>query len=190
MVCGSGFGHFANDSSLTEAQIAIFSAWAEAGAPAGDEHDAPPPRKWAEGWNIPPPDRVVTMPKAVRIPARGEVEYTYEIVPTHFAEDRWVQMSELRPGSAGACASCGGYLRPPDSQWLRHAPLGEPFTASTLTDPEERRQAHETTSDLLIVYARREFAGRVEAGHGQVYASRVRSGFSDALHDQWIGGSG
>ena len=102
------FGHFANDSSLTEEQIAIFSAWAEAGAPAGDEHDAPPPRKWAEGWNIPPPDRIVTMPKAVELPPQGEVEYTYEIVPTHFAEDRWVQMSELRPGSRGACASCGG----------------------------------------------------------------------------------
>ena len=58
------FGHFANDSSLTDKQISIFFAWAEAGAPAGDERDAPPPRKWAEGWNIPPPDRIVTMPKA------------------------------------------------------------------------------------------------------------------------------
>ena len=28
-----------------------------------------------------------------------------------------------------------------------------PFTASTLTDPVEQRQAHETTSDLLLVYA-------------------------------------
>ena len=45
------------------------------------------------------------------------------------------------------------YIRPPDSPWLRHAPVGEPFTASMLSDPEERRQAHETTSDLLLVYA-------------------------------------
>ena len=147
------FGHFANDSSLTEAQIAIFSAWAEAGAQAGDERDAPLPRKWAEGWNIPPPDWIVTMPKAVQLPAEGEAEYTYEIVPTHFAEDRWVQMSELRPGSAAHVHHAVVYIRPPDSPWLRHAPVGVPFTASTLTDPEERRQAHETTSDLLIVYA-------------------------------------
>ena len=147
------FGHFANDSSLTEAQIAVFSAWAETGAPAGDEHDAPPPRKWGEGWNIPTPDRIVTMPKAVQIPAQGEVEYTYEIVPTHFAEDRWVQMSELRPGSPAHVHHAVVYIRPPDSAWLRHAPVGVPFTTSTLTDPEERRQAHETTSDLLIVYA-------------------------------------
>src|ERR1700722_19979520 len=147
------FGHFSNDASLTETQIAIFSAWAEAGAPAGDEHDAPPSRKWAEGWNIPPPDGIVTMLKPVQIPAQGEVEYTYEIVPTHFAEDRWVQMSELRPGSPAHVHHAVVYIRPPDSPWLRHAPLGEPFTASTLADPDERREAHETTSDLLLVYA-------------------------------------
>ena len=147
------FGHFANDSSLTDKQISIISAWAEAGAPAGDEHDAPATRQWAEGWNIPPPDRVVKMPKPVQIPARGEVEYTYEIVPTGFTKDQWVQMSELRPGSPAHVHHAVVYIRPPDSPWLRHAPVGEPFTASTLTDPQERRQAHETTSDLLIVYA-------------------------------------
>ena len=85
--------------------------------------------------------------------AGGEVEYTYEIVPTHFAEDRWVQMSEFRPGSRAHVHHAVVYIRPPDSQWLRHAPVGEPFTASTLSDPLERREAHETTSDLLLVYA-------------------------------------
>ena len=80
-------------------------------------------------------------------------EYTYEIVPTHFAEDRWVQMSEFRPGSPAHVHHAVVYIRPPDSQWLRHAPVGEPFTASTLNDPLERREAHETTSDLLLVYA-------------------------------------
>ena len=93
------------------------------------------------------------MPKAVQIPARGEVEYTYEIVPTHFAEDKWVQMVEVRPSSPAHVHHGVVYIRPPDSAWLRHAPVGEPFTASMLSDPEERRQAHETTSDLLLVYA-------------------------------------
>jgi hypothetical protein len=93
------------------------------------------------------------MPKAVRIPAGGGVEYTYEIVATHFAEDKWVQMAEVRPSSAAHVHHAVVYIRPPESAWLRHAPVGEPFTASMLTDPEERRQAHETTSDLLLVYA-------------------------------------
>jgi len=147
------YGHFANDPSLTEQQIATIVAWAEADAPAGDPHDAPPPRNWSAGWNIPQPDLVLKMPKPVSIPAHGEVEYTYEIVPTHFAQDQWVQMSEFRPGSPAHVHHAVVYIRPPDSPWLRHAPVGEPFTASTLTDPAERRQAHETTSDLLLVYA-------------------------------------
>jgi hypothetical protein len=149
----SRYGHFANDPSLTEQQITTISNWAEAGAPAGDVHDSPAPRKWTDGWTIPQPDAVVKMPKAVRIPARGEVEYTYEIVPTRFAEDRWVQMSELRPSTVAHVHHAVVYIRPPDSAWLKHAPVGEPFTASMLSDPEERRQAHETTSDLLLVYA-------------------------------------
>jgi hypothetical protein len=147
------FGHFSNDPSLNENEIATIAAWADAGAPAGDVRDAPAPRKWTEGWNIARPDAIVEMPKAVKIPARGEVEYTYEIAPTHFAEDRWVQMAEVRPSSAAHVHHAVVYIRPPDSQWLKHAPVGEPFTASKLSDPQERREAHETTSDLLMVYA-------------------------------------
>ncbi len=147
------YGHFANDASLTDQQIATIAAWATAKAPAGDPHDAPSPRNWARGWNIPQPDLVVTMPTPVPIPPQGQIEYTYEIVPTHFTEDRWIQMSEFRPGSPAHVHHAVVYIRPPDSQWLRHAPIGRPFTASTLSDPIEQRQAHETTSDLLLVYA-------------------------------------
>jgi hypothetical protein len=147
------YGRFANDPSLTESEISLIEAWAAAGAPAGDEHDAPPPRHWTVGWNVAKPDMVVTLPKPVQIPAQGEVEYTYEIVPTHFSEDKWVQMSELKPSSAAHVHHAVVYIRPPDSSWLKHAPVGEPFTASMLSDPQERREAHETTSDLLLVYA-------------------------------------
>lgn len=147
------YGHFSNDPSLTAEQIATISAWAENGAPAGDPHDAPPPRQWTEGWNIPQPDSILKMARPVKIPTHGEIEYTYEIVPTHFTQDQWVQMVEVRPSSPIHVHHAVVYIRPPDSSWLRHAPLNEPFTASTLSDPEERRQAHETTSDLLMVYA-------------------------------------
>ena len=70
------YGKFSNDPSLSAAEIATIAAWADAGAPAGDARDAPAPRQWNEGWNIPQPDVVLKMPRAVRIPARGEVEYT------------------------------------------------------------------------------------------------------------------
>ncbi len=147
------YGKFSNDPSLTPEQIALIAAWVDAGAPAGSAKDAPPPRHWAEGWNIPQPDRVVQMPKAVSLPATGDVEYTYEIVPTGFTEDKWVQMSEIRPSSREHVHHAVVYIRPPNSTWLRKAPVGVPFTPSSFSDAEERAEAHATTSDMLLVYA-------------------------------------
>ena len=147
------FGHFSNDPSLTSSEIQALTTWAESGAPAGDPHDAPPPRHWAGGWNIPQPDLVVKMPKPVAIPARGDVEYTYEIVPTGFQEDKWVRMSEIRPSSREHVHHAVVYIRPPDSNWLRGAPVGVPFTSSTLGDKKLSHEAHATDSDLLLVYA-------------------------------------
>jgi hypothetical protein len=128
-------------------------AWVKAGTPAGNPHDAPSPPHWARGWNIAPPDVVLPMPTTVTIPADGDVDYTYEIVPTHFTEDRWIQMAEVHPSSPQHVHHAVVYIRPPDSKWLRHAPVGVPFAASTLSDPQDRLEAHGTTSDLLLVYA-------------------------------------
>jgi hypothetical protein len=147
------YGRFSNDPSLTPRQIAMLAAWANAGAPAGNPRDAPPPRQWAEGWMIPSPDAVVKMPKPVTIPARGVIDYTYEIVPTGFTEDKWVRMSEVRPERRRNVHHAVVYVRPPGSKWLQHAPVGQPFTAETLADEQDRRDAMSTKSDMLLVYA-------------------------------------
>ncbi len=148
-----GVGHFANDPSLTAEQIATLAAWAEAKAPAGDPRDAPAAVKWAESWTIPQPELVLKMAKGVALPASGDVDYTYEIVPTHFAEDRWVQSVEVLPSLRANVHHAVVYVRPPGSKWLRHAPVGVPFTAETLSDPEDRRGSHWTDADVLLVYA-------------------------------------
>lgn len=146
-------GHFSNDNALTPAEAATLIAWAEAGAREGDPKAAPKPPHWVEGWNIERPDQVLKMPVAVHLPASGDVEYTYEIVPTNFAEGRWIQMLELRPFARDHVHHAVVYIRPPESNWLRGAPVGKPFTASSLHDPHLMHEAHSTTSDLLLVYA-------------------------------------
>ena len=146
-------GKFSNDPSLTWQQIALLSAWVDAGSPAGSPKDAPPPKLVAKGWNIPQPDKVVQMRVPVSIPARGDVEYTYEIVPTGFTEDKWVQFAEIRPSGPQYVHHCVVYVRPSNSTWLRPAPIGVPFTASSFADPKLRAEAHETTTDMLLVYA-------------------------------------
>jgi hypothetical protein len=148
-----GIGHFANDPSLTAEQIVTLAAWAQAQAPEGDPRDAPAPVKRAESWTIPQPDLVMTMAKGVTVPACGDVDYTYEIVPTHFAEDRWVQSVEVLPSLRANVHHAVVYVRPPGSSWLQHAPVEVPFTAAMLSDPQDRRGAHWTDADVLLVYA-------------------------------------
>ncbi len=146
-------GKFVDDPSLSDQEISTLTSWADADAPAGDPHEAPPPRAWAGVWNIPEPDDVVQMPVPVAIPAQGEIEYTYEIIPTGFKTDKWVQMSQVRPSSPQYVHHAVVYIRPPDSKWLRGAPLGVPFTASTLSNEKDKHDAHWTDSDVLLVYA-------------------------------------
>ena len=69
------FGKFANDRSLSKAQIDTLVAWADTNALEGNASDAPKPRTWTEGWNIPKPDRVIEMPQAFSMPGAGTVEY-------------------------------------------------------------------------------------------------------------------
>jgi hypothetical protein len=106
-------GHFANDPSLSSREIETITNWVKAGAPAGDEKDAPAHPRWTAGWNIAPPDLLLKMPRPVRLPATGDVEYTYEIVPTNFAEGKWVETAELRPSARNHVPHAEIYVRPP-----------------------------------------------------------------------------
>ncbi len=148
-----GIGKFSNDPSLSNAQIATIAGWVAAGSPAGNVADALVAKKWSGRWTMAEPELTVAMTEGVKIPADGEVEYTYEIVPTNFKEGRWVQASEILPGLPEHVHHAVVYVRPPGSPWLRHAPIGKPFTASMLSTEEDRRDAMWTDSDILLVYA-------------------------------------
>jgi hypothetical protein len=149
----SDVGHFANDPSLTEPQITTLVNWAFEGTLEGNLREAPAPRNWVGGWNIPKPDYITKMSVGVEIPARGDVDYTYEIIPTGFKEDKWVRMAQVLPSSPQFVHHAVIYIRPPSSDWLRGAPIRTPFTAASLKDENLRHQAHWTDSDMLLVYA-------------------------------------
>lgn len=146
-------GHFSNDPSLTMEQIATLAAWADAHAPEGNPSTAPPPLRWTKGWTIDQPDVVLQMPVAKAIPAEGDIPYQYIIIPTHFKEDRWVRMSEIRPSNRMVVHHAVAYIRDPKSAWLRGAPLNVPFSADDLPTEAQKRDAMWTTNDILLVYA-------------------------------------
>lgn len=92
-------GTFLNERTLSNAEIAVLTSWADAGAPEGNPKDAPKPMEFVEGWRIGQPDVVIEIPKAFNVPATGMVPYQYISVPTGFTEDKWVQAVEIRPGN-------------------------------------------------------------------------------------------
>jgi hypothetical protein len=121
------YGKFLDDRSLSKEQIGLLTAWVDSGAPEGNRADAPKPRTWVEGWNIPTPDVVLEMPQAFEMPAKGRAEYQYIVVPTGFTEDKWVQMAELRPSDRTITHHAQIYIREPGSKWLADQPPGVPL---------------------------------------------------------------
>ncbi len=138
----SGSVRLADDPKLTPKEIATLNGWVLSGAPEGDLKDAPAPIQWTRGWNIRTPNLVLTMPDAVRVPARGELHYQFVILPLQTTEDRWVEAVEIRPGQRGIVHHLVTYIREPGSTWLRDAPVGKPFVRPGVT-----------TSDILAIYA-------------------------------------
>ena len=128
-----GYGHFANDRRLSTKQIEAINAWVDAGAPAGNEGDAPPPVSFASGWNI-KPDVVVEMPKPFELPARGTINYKYILVKTDFPQDMWVTAAEMRPGNSKVLHHGKVWVRPPGSKWLENAVPGEAYELETQRD--------------------------------------------------------
>ncbi len=112
-------GRFANDLSLTASEKELLLAWVDAGCPEGDPADLPPPAAFPEGWEIGPPDLVVSMPEEFRVPATGVVEYQSFTVDPGLREDRWVTAAEIRPGNRKVVHHCNVFLQPPgrDGVW-------------------------------------------------------------------------
>jgi len=141
------YGHFANDRRLSTREIEMITAWADGGAPAGNEKDAPPAITFSDGWNI-KPDIIVEMPKAFELPARGTINYKYILVKTNFKEDMWVTAAEMRPGNPAVLHHGKVWVRPPGSSWMEKAVPGEAYETETQRDILGRN-AIEDGNDIL-----------------------------------------
>ena len=64
-----GYGDFAGSPRLSDAQIALIARWVREGMVEGNPSDQPPVPRFAEGWQLGPPDLVVKMMQA--LPADG-----------------------------------------------------------------------------------------------------------------------
>ena len=98
-------GVFANERTITEAEIATLVAWAKAGAPAGDVADAPESRSWgsSNGWSIGEPDLVLDMGQKYFVEDDIEdhyINFETTITADQLPTERYVKAIEFRPGSS------------------------------------------------------------------------------------------
>src|SRR5207253_5719930 len=87
---------------LTDAQIRTIEEWVSAGTPEGPRSAARPAPAFTGGWQLGPPDLVITAAKAFSAPADGPDVFWNFVLSPELAATRYVQAIEIRPGNAGA----------------------------------------------------------------------------------------
>ena len=123
------FGRFANDRSLTRAEVETLTRWVDSGTAEGIP--SAPASVVRDGWNLPRVDAILRMPKPFAVPASEDVDYQYFVAEARFPEDRWVRGVEVRPNARSVVHHAVVYVRPAGDTWT-----GGP-----------------TTNDILTVYA-------------------------------------
>src|SRR5262245_61127253 len=97
-----GFGEFADERRLTDAQIATIAAWVKADMPEGNPSHMPTLPAFPDGWHLGTPDLVLTMPAGFELPASGPDVFRNFVVPAHLTEDKWVRAIEFHPSARKA----------------------------------------------------------------------------------------
>src|SRR5580704_5178474 len=93
-----GHGEFADEGRVSGEQIKIIADWARAGAPQGPAEETPAPPQFTDGWQLGPPDLVLTAERSFNLPAAGPDVYWNFVFQPDIKQTRYVYAIEIRPG--------------------------------------------------------------------------------------------
>ncbi|MEM7304419.1 MAG: redoxin family protein [Pseudomonadota bacterium] len=94
-----GFGQFKDERVLSEYQINILKRWAENGTPRGETINKPiSPKFTASQWKLGKPDKIIKTTEPYSLPASGEDQYRYFVIPGEFTQDKVLRGIEFHPG--------------------------------------------------------------------------------------------
>jgi hypothetical protein len=99
------YGKFANDKSLSDAEIETITAWADGGAPQGTGTAPPLPRFAEAGWSHPSgqdPDLVIEFPVEWKVQPDGEMPNFNLYTRLPFKEAKLVSATQVLPGNVEA----------------------------------------------------------------------------------------
>ena len=92
-------GEFQGERRLTQSQIALLQRWADTGTSEGNPTLAPSTPHFPVGWALGLPDLVIGPAQAYTVAAEGRDIYRCYVIPTGFAEDRYVSTIDVHPGN-------------------------------------------------------------------------------------------
>ncbi|HEX4591006.1 MAG TPA: redoxin domain-containing protein, partial [Gemmataceae bacterium] len=90
---------FAGERRLSDKEIATLAVWVDGGAAEGDPKDAPAPATFVSGWQLGPPDLILTAPADFTIGPSGTDLFRCYALPTGLTVDKYVVAYEVRPGN-------------------------------------------------------------------------------------------
>jgi hypothetical protein len=94
-----GYGDFAGERRLTDAEIAAIGEWVKQGMPEGDRTKLPKLPQFTSGWQLGKPDLILEMPAGYDVPASGPDIYRSFALPTGLLEDKYIRAVEFRPST-------------------------------------------------------------------------------------------
>lgn len=93
---------FEDDRSLTAAERQRLHDWIGSGALEGDQKDLPPLPAFTSGWQLGPPDLVVSLSAPYTLRADGPDVFRSFVLPLPTERARYVRAIEFHPGNARA----------------------------------------------------------------------------------------
>ncbi len=147
---------FRNDRSLTPSEIATLTSWADTGARDGQPASPSAAANGPSQWKLGRPDRTIKVP-GFQVPASGQLNYSFLIVPLDLKEDTWIRAAEFRIDQRGAVHHINAFVRPPGSSYLAEFPKNEIFSPTVA----QRAKRHATER----VFDRRQLVLGYEPGY-------------------------
>ncbi|MBX7097457.1 MAG: hypothetical protein K1X89_07085 [Myxococcaceae bacterium] len=129
-LAASGCAQYANDLSLTDAQISTLAKWLDAGAPEGNPADAPAASA-PQALGLPKVDRSLSMPVPY-VPQRSPDDYRCFVLDWAGDTTTYVTGFNVRPGNQSTVHHVIAFLIPPEKvaevRALDAAEPGEGYT--------------------------------------------------------------
>jgi Flp pilus assembly protein TadD/mono/diheme cytochrome c family protein len=95
-----GFGDFADNRRLPEADLAALRKWLHAGMPEGNPNDAPVAPKYDASWPMGKPDLILKQARPFNLPAGGTDVFRNFVLPYPLKEGHFIRAMEIHPGAA------------------------------------------------------------------------------------------